>query len=329
MPYIQRWTLSGAERFSQAGVEASLTVPLFEGFEASVRGVPVQTGGDIAPLNGMTDTQLSLKYTFPSTKVIMTLGVNAPTGMVNLTREEFLASVLLSNTVFRLHVPQFGQGWNINPGILYAFPLSEQAAMGLGLSYEYAGSYHPVASVGAYDPGDEILATAGLDFTLAEGETVSIDGIVRMFGKDVLEGEQVYHAGSSVTVGVQYVRSLGFSRFTGAARYRSKGKSDISVAGQLVGADQKVEPDTYELQAAYSARIADSFTGSVQIAGRYYSETTLPISGIVLFTAGAGAEYRTGIGISFPALFAYHIGTRKGGDGISGIEASIGLRFSI
>ena len=328
IPYIQSWNLKGAEQFSQSGLVASFGFPVMEGLTATFRGVPVSTQGDISRMKGMTDTQLSLKYVFPSTNVVMTLGVNAPTGMVKLTRDEFLTSVLLSNTVFRMQVPQFGQGWNINPGILFAFPITEQAALGLGVSYEYTGAYYPVKSIGAYNPGDEILATAGADVKLSEGETLSFDGIFKVFGKDVLEDEEVFHAGTSITAGAQYARLMGFSRLTVAARYRSKGKSDISVAGQLVAAKQKIEPDNYELVASYSARLAESFTASVLLEGRYFSETTLPVSGITMLSGGVGFEARIPIGISFPATVKYHIGNRKGGDGLSGYEAVGGIRLS-
>jgi hypothetical protein len=328
MPYYQQWSMKDGGQFSEGTVLAALSLPVTSDVTLSATALPFATRGDYSHLSGMSDTRVSISWALPSPRLVFTLGVNAPTGKTKLTREQFLTGVLLSNPVFAMRVPQFGQGWNADPGILYALSLGENAALGIGASYRMHGKFFPVAGVGEYDPGDEMLATAGFETTLSEGETIAADAIVTAYGRDVLEGEEVFHAGTKIVGGVQYSKYVGFSRLLVAARYRSTGRSQVSVAGNLVTPEQNVEPANAELQASWSLRLAETFSASLLLEGRRFSETAAPISGISMFSAGLSAEWKLSSALAIPFSAMAHFGSMKGSKSFSGIEGGVGVRVA-
>ena len=329
MPYYQQWTLQAGGGFSQGTVLAALSLPVTRDIAFSASAIPFSTGGDYSHVSGMSDAQLSISWSLPAPRLVFTLGVNAPSGKTQLTRDEFLTGVLLSNPVFGMRVPQFGQGWNIDPGVLYALSFGENTAAGLGLSYRMQGKFHPVQSIGEYDPGDELLATGGLETKLAEGEVVSADVIVTAFGRDVLEGEEVFRSGTKIVAGLQYGKYFGYSRLLVSGRYRSTGRSLVSVAGALVTVDQNVEPANAELLASWSMRLSNALSATVLAEGRRFTETAAAISGISIFTAGLSAEWKLSPAIAIPISAMVHSGSMKGSRSISGFEGGAGVKVTM
>ncbi len=328
MPYYQSWQLERDGAFSQFTGLVSATLPITNAMTLTLNGRPMSIGGDFSRISGMTDTDVSVTYLFPDPSLALTFGASFPTGIVELSREEFLTSVLFSHSVFGMQAPQFGQGLNLNPGVLYAFAVNENVAAGVGLTYHYKGKFRPVKGIGDYDPGDEILATAGLEMQVDEGETLSFDAIFTSYQKDILEGEEVFHSGNKIVTGVMYSRFFGFNRLIATARYRIKGKSDISVAGELISAQQKMEANNFECSVGYSARMTQDWMVSFSMEARLYEETALPVSGITLFSPGIGSDLRIHESITFPLIFKYHVGTLKDDQGVSGVEAGAGIRYA-
>src|SRR4030042_3523372 len=113
-----------------------------------------------------------------------------PTGRKKLSMDEFITSYQISLNQYNFAVPNFGQGFNLAPGISWARPLKANIVFGAGISYQYRGPFEPFAGMsGKYDPGDEILLTGGLDFRLTETSTFSTDMIWNSYGADRLNGE--------------------------------------------------------------------------------------------------------------------------------------------
>ncbi|MBL0176895.1 MAG: hypothetical protein IPP94_16815 [Ignavibacteria bacterium] len=328
MPLYQTWKLGSSESFSEFGTDVSLYVPVLREAAVTLRNAPVMTSGaGVEKISGFTDTQIGALYHLEDQHLLFSIGVNLPTGKRELTREEFLSNVLLSTPALNMQVTQFGQGLNINPGVLWSISGGESAAFGLGVTYHYKGAFTPLKNSGDYDPGDEILATAGMDISVAEATNLSVDVIFTHYGKDVFEGEDVYAPGNKVVGGVQFMKYFGNDRLIVAGRYRSYGKGETPFAGVLKPTLAKSEPDNFELLGAYALRVSDAFTVTFTAEGRYFQETTAPVSGLRIGGLGVMPEFWLSRSIKLPLRFKVQAGTMKGGESVLGLEAGMGLQF--
>ena len=330
MPLYQQWTFGNDGSFSEAGVDVSIYIPVLRELAFTLRNTPVTTAGEpVEKISGFTDTQIGLLYHLEDQHLLFSLGANLPTGKRELTREEFLSNVLLSNTALGMQVTQFGQGVNLNPGVMWSVMAGENVALGLGLTYHYKGIFKPIKGSGEYDPGDEILATAGADWSLGEASNLSIDVIFTHYGADVFENEDVYAAGNKIVGGIQYSRYFENNRLTLAARYRSYGKGEAPIAGVLAPTFAQSEPDNAEFAATYSMKLSDQFNLGVLVSGRYYQETITRVSGVKLGGVGVMPEYWITRSIRVPARVVVQFGTMKDGRSLTGIEAGLGVHVGL
>ena len=329
-PFYQHWDAADTSSFAESGVALSVYLPLSNAIAVSISNTPANTAGDISSPKGVTDTQLGALYHLEDAKLLFSLEMNLPTGKRELTAQEFRNTVLLSNLAFGMVVPQFGQGFNIKPGVAWSFTPRDDMAVGLGLTYHYKGSYKPVKGVGDYDPGDEFLVTGGVDFTVAEATNLSVDAIVTRYGTDVLEGSEIYRPGLKVVGAVQFSKYYEFNRLLLSARYRSLGKSDVSTTfGTIEKGYAKVEPDNAELQAAYTFHLSDQLNLTLGAEGRFYQETVAPLSGAKLAGISVTPDLRLSPAVRIPARLRFQIGSVKGGKSLTGFEAALGAQIDL
>jgi hypothetical protein len=325
MPVYQRWSMKAGTAFSEASVALSVYYPLARDFSVSVRGAQSNTGGDVTKISSLTDTQFSLQYHVESADLLLSCGVNFPSGKKELTPDEFTTSVLLSNEIFNLQVPSYGQGLNVNPGFTWALPINDDLVIGFGATYQYKGKFKPLEGLGDYDPGDEILIVGGLDVRLSEVAVVSGDVIFTTYGKDKLGGGDVFAAGSKWVANAQFRQYFNQNELWLLARYRTRGKNEVAVAGSLVPEANKVSPNQFELLGHYRVRFNERFSAAFLAEGRFYETTSAPVSGITLFGMGIAPEILLSPTVSIPARIKFQFGSLKDGDTLSGFEVGIGI----
>jgi hypothetical protein len=325
MPVYERWSMKAGTAFSEASVALSVYYPLAQDFSVSVRGAQANTGGDVTKISSLTDTQLSLQYHVESADLLLSCGVNFPSGKKELTADEFTTSALLSNEIFNLQFPSYGQGLNVNPGFTWALPINEDLVAGIGATYQYKGKFRPLAGVDDYDPGDEVLIVGGLDVRLSEVAVVSGDVIFTTYAKDKLGGEDVFAAGSKWVANAQFRQYFDQDELWLLARYRTRGKNEVAVAGSLVPEANKVSPNQFEVLGRYRVRLSERLFAAFLAEGRFYETTSAPVSGINLFGLGVAPEILISPTVSIPARIKFQFGSMKDGDTLSGFEVGVGM----
>ncbi|MBI5647850.1 MAG: hypothetical protein HY962_13050 [Ignavibacteriae bacterium] len=338
MPLYQQWSVEGEQSFGEFGSEVSVYLPLLREFAVTVRNTPVSTmGGGVERMSGLTDTQLGLLYHLEEARLVFSLGANLPTGQRSLTRDEFLSNVLLSNAALGMQVSQFGQGLNLNPGVLWSVPVGDAAAFGAGATYQYKGVFVPLTGSGDYDPGDEILVTAGFHVSLADATSLALDLLYTRYGKDVFENEDVYAAGDKLVAGLQYNTAFENNRLVLAARYRSHGKGQAPIAGVLAPALSKGEPNNADISASYSMYFSERFTLGLSLGFQYFEEVDTPvapgrlttISGAMLAGVGLAPAFSPTRDITIPLRLRFQLGSMQGSRTLTGLEAGIGVVWGI
>ena len=209
-PQINYWSFSSADAVQpdqlggdsvhvahvwQFSIPIDIAVPVgdrftFDASGAYQTGTVQLTGQDTAlhmshyTLSGLTDIKLRMVARLVGDNVLLTLGVNAPTGTTNLTAEQYKALRILAAPALELPNATLGTG----PGGVVGLVLAKHIAgwsWAIGGSYELRGSYVPIeayaafASAPNYQPGNTAHFELGADGYLGSSNmTLGLTGNV-------------------------------------------------------------------------------------------------------------------------------------------------------
>lgn len=307
---------------AEVSVPLSLHLPLGNNLSLGLRSnYAAVSGDDLETTAGIGDVQLTASYFQPlgAASLVASLGLNATTGASTLSFDEFRTATLASQTVYDLRVPTFGQGIRVAPALTLALPAGERAAVGFGLAYHYRGPYEPLRDVGdQYDPGEEVLLTAGADVQLGEASSASLDLSFGLNGTDRW-GSLDYEPGHSFAATAQYLLFLGFHELRAVARYRTRGEGDLPEAAApaetvvptqmafLIDGRYEVNP---EVRVGALARV------------RSYGESVLFPERQTLFDLGLTPEWAATERVALVGRFVYTLGS------FNGVTAGGGLRIA-
>ena len=324
MPLYQNWSLDSV-KVSEASVALSLYQPLSRQAAVTLRGAFASASGDITSLSGATALQLGGSYYVESAHMMFGLGLGIPVGKKKMKTDEFITSILLASNTLRFNVSQFGTGFNITPGVVWALPVGEDVVLGLGATYQYRGTFQPLEDLGTFDPGDEISGTAGIELRLNETSSIAADLVYTHIGKDLLEGNEIYVSGDKLVAALQYKKYFEFNSLFIGATFRSKAKSEVALGNFLA---PRFEPDQMEILGAYTVRFSDALSTQFSLEGRFFQETSIAFSGYNLFGVGVMPEFSVSESVTIPVRLKFTSGKGKSNGTITGFEAGLGIVIS-
>jgi hypothetical protein len=252
-PIYQRWSFgdpivqdSGrVTTVSQLAVPFSLRFPLSERWSGDVSGAVARSTveGDSQQwsLGGLTDLRLRAVGRLRGDNLLLTVGVNLPTGQVELDGDELRALQFVAAPTLGMAVPVFGGGLGGTVGLVAAGQAAGGWAYALGASLEQrtrftAAELTVAGNSTATDvrPGQAVHLSFGADGLVAGGR-LSLFAIGDLFGDDQLRvrtspftaEESSYRLGPAVTSGARYEFPTTRLRSLTAAvtnRYRTKYK---------------------------------------------------------------------------------------------------------
>jgi hypothetical protein len=162
-------------------------------------------GSASSSVSGLADTQLRANYTFGNDAIIVTAGLNLPTGRSTVSETEVDAAGVIGNDFFAFPISNMGTGFGGTGGVAVARPFGGWN-VGAGLSLRYSAVYTPFDIAGTktrYQPGQEYRARVGADRSVGAGR-VAIGFTYSAFGSD--------RAGSfTYGTGDRYVVQTGYS----------------------------------------------------------------------------------------------------------------------
>jgi hypothetical protein len=189
VPLGERWTVDASGAFASGTVKLSEPDPV--------------TGTDKYTLSGLTDVRLRATGRVVGDNLLLTFGVNVPSGKTKLDRSEFAALRVLAAPALSFQSPVLGTGTSATLGMVYARQVAGWA-WALGGSYEMSRSYAPVALVAGlpapdFSPGNTIHLSLGGDGLIGQHEMlvgVSAD----FFGRGELDGVSGGVGGAGVEI---------------------------------------------------------------------------------------------------------------------------------
>ena len=186
------------ERISQFAVPVFTAVPILRsltidvGTSYAVTRFERRTLSGTTPttttseINGLTDTQVRAIYTIGQDLLVLTAGLNIPTGSATVAPGELAAATVIGSDFLSFPVSGFGSGLGATGGVAFARPLGAWN-FGFGASMRYAGEYEPFEDASGtattFQPGPEYRVRTGIDHPWGAGR-VAFGVTYSKFGDD-------------------------------------------------------------------------------------------------------------------------------------------------
>jgi len=195
-------------------VSSALSIDVGTAF-AWARVQPNGGGGatsETSTINGLTDTQVRANLTLGTDFVVLTAGLNLPTGQETASQEEQLAAFRIGNDFLAFPISNMGTGFGGTGGIAIARPVGAWN-VGFGGSVRLSSSYEPFEDNAGtrphFQPGNEYRARLGLDRPFGTGR-FAVGVTFSKFGDDDIGGS-IYNTGD------RYIAQMGFTNSLGGA----------------------------------------------------------------------------------------------------------------
>ena len=281
-------------------------------------------GDQLTSVFGPADAQAALSYLLPlgAASAVASVAANLPFGEAALSRSERSTAFLLGQNFYDFRLPSVAQGFNVAPGLTVAVPLNARVAVGAGVVYQVRGSFEPLRfDESEYDPGDELLVTAGLDVRLGEEGSVALDGSYIYYTEDTF-GDLAYTTGDAVAVTAQWSGPVGAHRARLLGRVRHKAESEIPPeVGAFLGLDATV-PTQGRVLGEVRFDLSPRLALGTFVQGRHYTESEA-FSAKTLVDAGLAPEYLVGRGLTITGRLGATAGSFWGAHG------GVGARWSL
>ena len=181
---------------------------------AYARATNNSTGAPESRISGLTDTQVRASWTFGEDAIVLTGGVNLPTGQATATESQFRAAGQIGNDFLLFPISSMGSGLAATGGFAVARPLGTWN-IGAGASFRYASEYEPYEFNDVrsrYQPGSEYRARLGVDRPIRAGRFV-LGTTYSAFGADQAGG-QSFNTGNRLIVQTGFDDAFGASHYT-------------------------------------------------------------------------------------------------------------------
>lgn len=328
---------NGAEKtISQFVTPIAVIIPVGERFSfdiatAFARSRVEVKGDSVAPstVSGLTDTQLRGSYVFGEDAVVLTAGLNLPTGQSTANAKQFVAAQSISNDFLLFPIGTMGAGFGATGGIAVARPFGAWN-VGLGGSYRHSADFAPFeyndGQKAHYQPGDELRTRIGVDRTFGAssamlGATYSQFSDDKSAGATFNTGNRLVFQGGYTTVVRNATCSASAWNLTRTSGTRADGRpapfeniTNVALSGSFTVSGIALEP-MLETRHLMRGAIDAGAAGGAQPKGSGQMET-----------AGLRARWTVG-GFQITPGAAFSTGTLEHED-LTGWHGTLAIRFA-
>ncbi len=159
------------QKISEFSVPFHFILPITPAFTLDVgtafATVEWSDGSASSSMSGLTDTQIRANYAFGQDFVVITAGVNLPTGSATVDSTQLEAATRIGSDFLMFPISGFGSGLGFTGGVAIARPAGAWN-LGFGASVRQSTEYEPfrdptTGTPVKYQPGPEYRARIGAD----------------------------------------------------------------------------------------------------------------------------------------------------------------------
>ena len=295
------------ETISELAVPVFVSIPFGSRFTfdvgTSYARARVTTGSVTSEISGLTDTQLRGNLTLGTDFVVLTGGVNLPTGQSAVNLDQLTAAGRIGNDFLAFPISNMGTGMAATGGIAIARPIGDWN-FGFGGAVRHSSTYDPFNVPGQtlrFTPGDEYRARIGVDRGLYNGR-ISLGVTYSAFGNDDAGGS-VYNTGNRLIAQAVVTNSLygqnvtlaGYNVFRAPGHYASgdpAGRENIAngylgiglhMLGTLVEPSIEARHWLQNIAGATSGTVTSADRSQSSYLGTFGIRTRIGMGGLAAF----------------------------------------------
>lgn len=272
----------------------------------------------VSEMSGLTDTQLRGNLAFGGDMVVITTGLNLPTGSAKVSAAELDAATRIGSDFLTFPVSGFGSGFAMTGGLALAHSVGPWN-VGIGGSVRQSSEYEPFNDAGdaavKFKPGPEFRFRVGADHPYGTGR-VSLGLTLFRFGDDKANA-------ATYNTGDRYVAQLGVNNsLTSRADYSFVLWNLFRTSGTLIDGSPSPRADIANAQFSLALRVGPvSIQPSLEGRALYQEGLDKPAA---LATGGLRLVVNNGIWAIVPGV-GYTAGTMNEGS-VRGFRGTLALR---
>ena len=275
-------------------------------------------------ISGLTDTQIRANYVIGNDFIVLTAGVNLPTGQSHVTTDQLPAASLIGSDFLAFPISNMGRGFGETGGVVIAKPLADWN-VGAGFSMRRTQHYDPFDIDGTslrYQPGNEYRFRVGADRAVGTGR-VTVGFTYSTFGNDEL-------AGSIYNTGNRYITQASFNNDVGPGALGIAAWNLFRTAGTLADSSFLGHEDISNAAVSYGVTVGSTLI-EPNVEARVWVQEGAPTS--VLTTFGvrsrlevAGLTASPGVGFSVGRAAAHQSNGAHTTATLTGLQATLAIR---
>jgi hypothetical protein len=279
-------------------------------------GNPVTTTNE---MSGLTDTQVRANYAFGQDFVVLTAGVNLPTGSATVDATELDAATRIGSDFLMFPISGFGSGMGFTGGVAIAKPVGAWN-VGFGASIRHSSEYEPFRDASGatlkFQPGPEYRARLGADHPLGTG-SISFGLTFSQYGDDK-SNAQTFNSGN------RYIAQFSISNaLRESVDYSFVLWNMYRTSGTLINQSPSPSGNITNALVGFAIQVGGNVSVEPSIESRAWTQDGSKTS--YLGTFGTRFSINRGRWALVPG-FGYSIGAMDAAS-LTGLRATLGMRL--
>lgn len=296
-----------------------LSVDVSTAFASSTVKADDSTASEIS---GLTDTQIRANWRIGADNVLLTFGVNLPTGQYSVPANQQEAAGQIGNDFLYYPISSMGNGLAVTGGVAYARPFGDWNVGGgasARKSTEFA-AFEVASSDFRFTPADEYRISVNADRPVGDG-ALSLGLTYSVFGEDIADT-------TTYSTGDRIIATAGWNFPVRGSDVFLSAWNLYRLDGEILG-DAAPAENVFNLAAAVSIPVR-TYLVQPNIETRLWQVGGARAGNLV--TAGVRLRMPVGAFGVFPSL-GYSVGNLYSvvdgsGTKVSGVRASLTLRYN-
>ena len=328
-PYYESWSIKGGSSFSELTNILNVNYSPVSNTRLGFTTRYAALSGDVNHLSGFSDSQILIGQEIPGYNLVLNGGVNIPSGVTKLSQNEFLATKLVSQNLFMLKTPNFGQGLNLFIGGTWAHPVMDNFVLGIGISYQVKNEYQPLKDTTLkYKPSNEICGTGGFDIRLGKSSTLTGDITGIFYWSDKLGGQYVFKTGNRIIFDMIFKHYFGYNVLTGTLIYRNVAIDELKGNAAFVE-NEKLNPNQVYFSIGFNQRLSEIVTLGYGVYASVYEKSAASFSGYSIYGVNITPQFKVSQNVIIPVFLQFGMGNASGKPDLQNFIVATGIKIGI
>jgi hypothetical protein len=303
-------------------IAPSLTLDLGTAWaQARVESQGLNGAPTVSQMSGLTDTQIRANYTVGTDFMVVTAGLNLPTGRSTATLTQQAAATRIASDFLVFPISGFGTGMGGTGGVAFARPAGDWN-IGAGGSVRYSAAYDPfedgTGSRLRFQPGNEYRARLGADRPFGTGR-LSFGLTYSKFGNDQTD-QSAYNTGDRYIAQAALSNSIRNTEFVVTAwdLFRNSGE----LADQTPTGRENIMNTALAVGLHRGTMIIEP-----TVEARVWTQATAPASWLTTLGVRTNVNFNGFAVTPFVGYSAGRVGGDTGDASLTGFRGTLAIRL--